>query len=115
MTYVVTDGCIKCKYMDCVEVCPVDCFYEGENFLVIHPDECIDCGVCEPECPAEAILPDTEPGLESLVVLNRQYAEVWPNITIKGTPPEDADHWAEQKNKLNLLSEKPGTTNQESS
>ena len=60
MTYVVTENCIKCKYMDCVEVCPVDCFYEGENMLVIHPDECIDCGVCEPECPAEAIKPDTE-------------------------------------------------------
>ena len=60
MTYVVTDNCIKCKYMDCVEVCPVDCFYEGENMLVIHPDECIDCGVCEHECPAEAIKPDTE-------------------------------------------------------
>ena len=63
MTYVVVEGCIKCKYMDCVEVCPVDCFYEGENMLVIHPDECIDCGVCEPECPVEAIKPDTEPGL----------------------------------------------------
>ena len=60
MTYVVTEACIKCKYMDCVEVCPVDCFYEGENMLVINPDECIDCGVCEPECPPEAILPDTE-------------------------------------------------------
>ncbi len=65
MTFVVTDNCIKCKYMDCVEVCPVDCFYEGDNMLVIHPDECIDCGVCEPECPAEAIVPDTQPGLES--------------------------------------------------
>ena len=62
MTYVVTDACIRCKYMDCVEVCPVDCFYEGENMLVINPSECIDCGVCEPECPAEAILPDTESG-----------------------------------------------------
>ena len=62
MTYIVTENCIRCKYMDCVEVCPVDCFYEGENMLVIHPDECIDCGVCEPECPAEAIVPDTEPG-----------------------------------------------------
>jgi NAD-dependent dihydropyrimidine dehydrogenase PreA subunit len=65
MTYVVTDACIRCKYMDCVEVCPVDCFYEGENMLVINPNECIDCGVCEPECPAEAILPDTESGLET--------------------------------------------------
>ena len=62
MTYVVVENCIKCKYMDCVEVCPVDCFYEGDNMLVIHPDECIDCGVCEPECPADAIKPDTESG-----------------------------------------------------
>ncbi len=59
MTYIVTDACIKCKFMDCVEVCPVDCFYEGENFLAINPDECIDCGVCEPECPVDAIKPDT--------------------------------------------------------
>ncbi len=74
MTYVVTENCIKCKYMDCVEVCPVDCFYEGENMLVIHPDECIDCGVCEPECPAEAIKPDTEPGLEQWLKLNADLA-----------------------------------------
>ena len=60
MTYVVTENCIRCKYMDCVEVCPVDCFYVGANMLVIHPDECIDCGVCEPECPVEAILPDSD-------------------------------------------------------
>jgi NAD-dependent dihydropyrimidine dehydrogenase PreA subunit len=73
MTYVVTDACIKCKYMDCVEVCPVDCFYEGENMLVINPSECIDCGVCEPECPAEAILPDTESGLEQWLELNAKY------------------------------------------
>jgi len=71
MTYVVVESCIKCKYMDCVEVCPVDCFYEGENMLVIHPDECIDCGVCEPECPIEAIKPDTEPGLEQLLKLTQ--------------------------------------------
>ena len=76
MTYVVTENCIKCKYMDCVEVCPVDCFYEGENMLVIHPDECIDCGVCEPECPAEAIKPDTEPGLEKWLELNAEYAKI---------------------------------------
>jgi ferredoxin len=73
MTYVVTDACIKCKYMDCVEVCPVDCFYEGENMLVINPNECIDCGVCEPECPAEAILPDTESGLEKWLELNTTF------------------------------------------
>jgi ferredoxin len=90
MTFVVTDNCIKCKYMDCVEVCPVDCFYEGENMLVIHPDECIDCGVCEPECPAEAISADTEPGLESWLKLNAEYASVWPNITIKREQPADA-------------------------
>lgn len=83
MTYVVTDNCIRCKYTDCVEVCPVDCFYEGENFLVIHPDECIDCGVCEPECPAEAIKPDTESGLDKWLKINAEYALVWPNITRK--------------------------------
>lgn len=90
MTFVVTDNCIKCKYMDCVEVCPVDCFYEGENMLVIHPDECIDCGVCEPECPAKAIFPDTVPGLEDWLVLNAEYASTWPNISIKREPPADA-------------------------
>ena len=71
MTYVVTEACIKCKYMDCVEVCPVDCFYEGENMLVINPDECIDCGVCEPECPPKAIVPDTEKGMEQWLEVNR--------------------------------------------
>jgi ferredoxin len=90
MTYVVTDNCIRCKYMDCVEVCPVDCFYEGENMLVIHPDECIDCGVCEPECPAEAIKPDTEPGMEKWLVVNTEYADKWPNITVKREAPGDA-------------------------
>jgi ferredoxin len=93
MTYVVLESCIKCKYMDCVEVCPVDCFYEGENMLVIHPDECIDCGVCEPECPVEAIVPDSEPKAEAFLELNRQYSGTWPNITRKGKPPEDADDW----------------------
>ena len=81
MTYVVTDACIRCKYMDCVEVCPVDCFYEGENMLVINPSECIDCGVCEPECPAEAILPDTENGLEQWLELNATFSAQWPNVT----------------------------------
>ena len=87
MTYVVTEVCIKCKYTDCVEVCPVDCFYEGANMLVIHPDECIDCGVCEPECPVDAIKPDTEPGLERWLEVNRQYSETWPNITTKKAAP----------------------------
>jgi ferredoxin len=90
MTYVVTEACIKCKYTDCVEVCPVDCFYEGDNMLVIHPDECIDCGVCEPECPADAIKPDTEAGLEKWLEVNTEYAKVWPNITQKKEAPDDA-------------------------
>ena len=89
MTYVVTDNCIACKYTDCVEVCPVDCFYEGVNTLVIHPDECIDCGVCEPECPADAIRPDTEPDMEEWVAFNRKYAEQWPVITEKRDPLPD--------------------------
>ena len=93
MTYVVIEACIKCKYMDCVEVCPVDCFYEGENMLVIHPDECIDCGVCEPECPTEAIMPDTEPETAEWLEINRKYAESWPNITEKKDPLPDAEEW----------------------
>ncbi|HYV68971.1 MAG TPA: ferredoxin FdxA [Pseudolabrys sp.] len=93
MTYVVVENCIKCKYMDCVEVCPVDCFYEGENMLVIHPDECIDCGVCEPECPAEAIKPDTEAGLEKWLELNAEYSKTWANITVKKEAPPDAKDW----------------------
>ena len=81
MTYIVNDKCIKCKLMDCVEVCPVDCFYEGKNMLVIKPDECIDCGVCEPECPVDAIKPDTEEGSEKWLELNKKYSEIWPNIS----------------------------------
>lgn len=108
MTYVVVENCIKCKHMDCIEVCPVDCFYEGENFLVIHPDECIDCGVCEPECPAEAILPDTESGQEKWLEINAKYALEWPNITRKGEPPADAAEWDGKPNKLELLSPNPG-------
>jgi ferredoxin len=110
MTYIVTDACIRCKYMDCVEVCPVDCFYEGENFLVIHPEECIDCGVCQPECPVEAIVPDTEDDPDGKwLKINTDYAKVWPNITVKGTPPADADDYAKVKGKLaTLFSTKPG-------
>ena len=109
MTYVVVDNCIKCKYMDCVEVCPVDCFYEGENMLVIHPDECIDCGVCEPECPAEAIKPDTEPGLEKWVQLNAKYSEEWPNIIAKGDPPPDGEKFDGEAGKLDkYFSPQPG-------
>ena len=100
MTYVVVENCIKCKYMDCVEVCPVDCFYEGANMLVIHPDECIDCGVCEPECPAEAIKPDTEPGLTTWLTLNAEYSKVWPNITAKREPPRTPRSSTEERTSL---------------
>ncbi|MBS4083561.1 MAG: ferredoxin family protein [Rhizobiales bacterium] len=108
MTYIVNDKCIRCKYMDCVEVCPVDCFYEGENMLVIHPDECIDCGVCEPECPADAIKPDTVPGMEKWIALNAEYAKVWPNITIKRDAPADAKDWEGVEGKEQYFSDKPG-------
>lgn len=100
MTFVVTDNCIKCKYMDCIEVCPVDCFHEGDNMLVINPDDCIDCGVCEPECPAEAILSDTVPGLDPWLELNRKYATAWPNISIRRDPPDDAKLFDGETGKL---------------
>jgi len=109
MTYVVTEACIRCKYMDCVEVCPVDCFYEGENMLVIHPDECIDCGVCEPECPVDAIIPDSEGEADRWLELNRQYAASWPNITRKKPYPTDADDWKAVADKYEKhFSPKPG-------
>ena len=100
MTYVVGENCIKCKFTDCVEVCPVDCFYEGPNFLVIHPDECIDCGICEPECPAEAIFSEDElpPSQEDFLQLNADLAEVWPNITESKPHPEDAEEWNRRDN-----------------
>lgn len=110
MTYVVTENCIKCKYTDCVEVCPVDCFYEGANMLVIHPDECIDCGVCVPECPAEAIVPDTEPAATpEWLDLNRTYADRWPNIVARKAPLPDADAQNGRKAKAGESSPEPGT------
>ena len=109
MPYVVTESCIKCKYMDCCEVCPVDCFYEGENMLVINPDECIDCGVCEPECPAEAISDDSDDSAKKWIDINRKYAEVWPNINKMGEPPKDSDKWKDVQDKFEKhFSEKPG-------
>ena len=108
MPFVVGENCIKCKLQDCVEVCPVDCFYEGENMLVINPDECIDCGVCEPECPVEAIVPDTEPNLEKLLELNTEYAEKWPNITRKGDVPADEADWRGKPDKMEQFSANPG-------
>ena len=109
MTFVVTEVCIKCKYTDCVEVCPVDCFYEGENMLVISPDECIDCGVCEPECPIEAILPDSDPEADKWLELNREYSEKWPNITAQREPMPDAEVMKDEENKMdNHFSPEPG-------
>ncbi len=110
MTFVVTDVCIMCKYTDCVEVCPVDCFYEGENMLVINPDECIDCGVCEPECPIEAILPDTDSKAEPWLELNRQYSTgPWPNLTRKIPALAVAEQYKDTPDKYPaLFSDKPG-------
>jgi ferredoxin len=114
MTYLVTEACIKCKYMDCVEVCPVDCFYEGENMLVINPDECIDCGVCEPECPTEAIYPDTEmEDVEPWLGINTKYSETWANITRKGIPPKDSEKYDGEENKFEkYFSEKSGNSDE---
>lgn len=109
MTFVVTDICIQCKYTDCVEVCPVDCFYEGENMLVIHPDECIDCGVCEPECPIEAILPDTDEKAEEFLELNREMSENWPVLTQKRDPLPEAGEFKDKSGKYpEHFSDKPG-------
>ena len=108
MTYVVTETCIRCKYMDCIEVCPVDCFYVGENMLVIHPDECIDCGVCEPECPVEAIVPDSDDKGTAWLERNRVFSAQWPNITRKGEAPADADEWKDKPGKDGLFSPEPG-------
>ena len=105
MTFVVTEACIKCKLTDCVEVCPVDCFHEGPNFLVIDPDECIDCTLCEPECPVEAIYSEDElpKGQEKFLELNAELSQDWPVITEMKDPPADADEWREVKDKIDLL------------
>lgn len=105
MTFVVIDNCIRCKYTDCVEVCPVDCFREGPNMLVIDPDECIDCNLCVPECPVDAIFPEDElpQGKEGFTALNAELAQQWPTISQVKSPPEDADDWRDVPDKLKLL------------
>lgn len=105
MTYVVTESCIRCKYTDCVEVCPVDCFREGTNFLVIDPEECIDCNLCVPECPVNAIYPEDEvpEDQKQFIDLNAQLAAKWPAITMMKPAPTDADEWAKMKDKLQYL------------
>ena len=114
MTFVVLESCVKCKYTDCVEVCPVDCFYEGPNFLVIDPDECIDCALCEPECPVEAIVSedDLPEDLHKFIDLNAKLAKKWPNITERKDPPADADDWADVKDKLQYLEDADAELNE---
>lgn len=105
MTFVVTDNCIRCKYTDCVDVCPVDCFHEGPNFLVIDPDECIDCTLCEPECPAEAIFSEDDVPEDQVdfIQLNADLAKDWPVINTVKDAPADADDWNGVKGKLEHL------------
>ena len=105
MAYVVTESCIRCKYTDCATVCPVSCFHEGANFLVIDPDECIDCDLCVPECPVDAIYPEDElpPGQEQFLELNAQLAQEWPMIETKKDAPPDAEQWEEVEDKLQYL------------
>ncbi len=105
MTYVVTENCIKCKYTDCVEVCPVDCFHEGPNFLVIDPEECIDCTLCVPECPVNAIyaeddLPEDQ---KQFLELNAELTKEWPVISEKKDAPPDAAEWENKPGKLKYL------------
>ncbi len=105
MPFIVTESCIKCKYTDCVEVCPVDCFHEGPNMLVIDPDECIDCTLCEPECPVDAIkseddVPETQ---QEFIELNAELSKIWPVINEMKAAPEDADEWKTVKDKIKLL------------
>lgn len=105
MAYVVTDSCIKCKYTDCVEVCPVDCFHEGPNFLAIDPEECIDCTLCVPECPVNAIyaeddVPDDQ---QQFIALNAELSQEWPVLTEKKDAPDDAADWEDIPDKLQYL------------
>jgi len=105
MAFIVTEKCIRCKYTDCVEVCPVDCFYEGPNMLAINPEECIDCGLCEPECPVKAIYAqdDLPEKYEPFIQLNDELSKAWPNINKRKQPPADADEWKEVEDKRSYL------------
>ncbi len=110
MAYVVAEPCIKCKYTDCVEVCPVNCFYEGANFLVIHPDECIDCGACEPVCPTKAIFPESDLPAEwaEYTALNADFSTKWPNIAEKKEALPTAEDFKDKKGKRQDLDPSPG-------
>ena len=105
MPFIVTESCIKCKYTDCVEVCPVDCFHEGPNMLVIDPDECIDCTLCEPECPVEAIVSDedVDESSQNFIALNEELSKEWPVISEMKAAPADADEWKDVEDKLRYL------------
>lgn len=107
MAYVVTENCIKCKHTDCVEVCPVECFHEGPNMLVIDPEECIDCGLCIPECPADAIYVDDElpEDQKQFIEINERLSQKWPVITTMKDSPEDANEWDGVSGKLDYLDE----------
>ncbi len=105
MTYIVLESCIRCKHTDCVEVCPVDCFHEGPNMLVIDPEECIDCSLCVPECPVNAIVSedDVPEGKEALIELNRELSEKWPELVERKDPLADAEQWKDVEDKLQYL------------
>ncbi len=105
MTYIVTEKCILCKYTDCVEVCPVDCFHEGKKSLVIDPDICVDCGLCEPECPVEAIFSDNDLEDKEMIEINRKLSKIWPVITKKKQPLENAEKWKNINGKIKYLEE----------
>ena len=110
MSFVVTESCIKCKFTDCVDVCPVNCFYEGLTMLVIHQDDCIDCGICEPECPVEAIVPDSHHGAGSWIELNRKYSTLWPNIARSREPEPGAESYLDVTPKYpDLFSAEPAS------
>jgi ferredoxin len=100
MAFLITENCIRCKFMDCVDVCPVDCFREGPTMLVIDPAVCIDCGICAPECPAHAIAQDSDAGIQGWAARNAKYASLWPAITSKGPAPDDAKAWNGATGKL---------------
>ncbi len=111
MAYIVAEPCIKCKYTDCVEVCPVNCFYEGANFLAINPDECIDCGACEPVCPTKAIFPegDLPAKWEEYKALNADLSKKWPQISEKKSPLADAESFKDKEGKRGMLDLNPAS------